>query len=251
MGLSPIYQRPRTSDPHPPEHRIYPYLLATWRSRGRTTCGARTSPTMRRGRRSDPCRTRKQLAPPSASAAVGNRRWMRSSCGPWERGGLGHGRTRESTTVRWADAARMQSRSSRFPRGTETAPRRIHRGFRRGAGEASSAVAPEIMVGRVARDMAVPAGWRAVARDEGGRRGSRRAGRNRYPNGPRPATGSVERSGIARWSRNYSPRTFASLLLETSHHRSAVRLGSLHDRSCPRQRDPRPHHSGGGRSRRR
>ena len=26
MGLSPIYQRPRTSDPHP-EHRIYPYLL--------------------------------------------------------------------------------------------------------------------------------------------------------------------------------------------------------------------------------
>ena len=26
MGLSPIYQRPRTSDPHP-SHRIYPYLL--------------------------------------------------------------------------------------------------------------------------------------------------------------------------------------------------------------------------------
>ena len=26
MGLSPIYQRPRTSDPHP-EHHIYPYLL--------------------------------------------------------------------------------------------------------------------------------------------------------------------------------------------------------------------------------
>lgn len=26
MGLSPIYQCPRTSDPHP-EHRIYPYLL--------------------------------------------------------------------------------------------------------------------------------------------------------------------------------------------------------------------------------
>ena len=26
MGLSPIYQRPRTSDPHP-GHRIYPYLL--------------------------------------------------------------------------------------------------------------------------------------------------------------------------------------------------------------------------------
>lgn len=25
-GLSPIYQRPRTSDPHP-QHRIYPYLL--------------------------------------------------------------------------------------------------------------------------------------------------------------------------------------------------------------------------------
>ena len=26
MGLTAIYQRPRTSDPHP-EHRIYPYLL--------------------------------------------------------------------------------------------------------------------------------------------------------------------------------------------------------------------------------
>lgn len=26
MGLAPIYQRPRTSDPHP-GHRIYPYLL--------------------------------------------------------------------------------------------------------------------------------------------------------------------------------------------------------------------------------
>ena len=26
LGLAPIYQRPRTSDPHP-EHRIYPYLL--------------------------------------------------------------------------------------------------------------------------------------------------------------------------------------------------------------------------------
>ena len=26
MGLTPIYQRPRTSDPHP-EHRVYPYLL--------------------------------------------------------------------------------------------------------------------------------------------------------------------------------------------------------------------------------
>lgn len=26
MGLPPIYQRPRTSDPHP-KHRVYPYLL--------------------------------------------------------------------------------------------------------------------------------------------------------------------------------------------------------------------------------
>jgi putative transposase len=26
MGLSPIYQRPRTSDPNP-QHRVYPYLL--------------------------------------------------------------------------------------------------------------------------------------------------------------------------------------------------------------------------------
>ena len=27
MGLAPIYQRPRTSDPHP-QHRVYPYLLS-------------------------------------------------------------------------------------------------------------------------------------------------------------------------------------------------------------------------------
>jgi len=47
----------------------------------------------------------------------------------------------------------------------------------------------------------------------------------RHSNGPRPASGSVERSGIARWSRHYSPRTFASLRLGTNHHRSAVRLG--------------------------
>ena len=26
MGLAPIYQKPRTSKPHP-EHRVYPYLL--------------------------------------------------------------------------------------------------------------------------------------------------------------------------------------------------------------------------------
>ena len=37
--------------------------------------------------------------------------------------------------------------------------------------------------------------------------------------------GSVKRSGIARWSRHYWPRTFASLPLGTSHHRPAVRLG--------------------------
>ena len=27
MGLSAIYQHPNTSKPHPPGHRIYPYLL--------------------------------------------------------------------------------------------------------------------------------------------------------------------------------------------------------------------------------
>src|SRR3974390_40269 len=49
MGLEPIYQRPRTTVPHP-EHRIYPYLLiscGTWRSTGRTRSGALTSPTFR------------------------------------------------------------------------------------------------------------------------------------------------------------------------------------------------------------
>ena len=29
MGLAPIYQRPRTTVPHP-EHRIYRYLCGTW-----------------------------------------------------------------------------------------------------------------------------------------------------------------------------------------------------------------------------
>ena len=45
LGLHAVFQRPRTSQSHP-GHRIYPYLRArTWRSRGRTTCGARMSPT--------------------------------------------------------------------------------------------------------------------------------------------------------------------------------------------------------------
>ena len=50
MGLAPIYQRPRTSTPHP-EHRVFPYLL-----RGlaidrpnRVWCADITYPPMRRG----------------------------------------------------------------------------------------------------------------------------------------------------------------------------------------------------------
>ena len=42
MGLSPIYQRPRTSDPHP-QHRVYPYLLPSWRSSAPTTSGAQSA----------------------------------------------------------------------------------------------------------------------------------------------------------------------------------------------------------------
>ena len=41
MGLTPIYQKPRTSKPHP-EHRIYPYLLRDVTIDVRTTCGAPT-----------------------------------------------------------------------------------------------------------------------------------------------------------------------------------------------------------------
>jgi putative transposase len=48
MGLAPIYQRPRTSTPHP-EHRSSPTCCGTWRSSGRTRSGARTSPTCRCG----------------------------------------------------------------------------------------------------------------------------------------------------------------------------------------------------------
>jgi putative transposase len=48
MGLAPIYQRPKTSEPHP-RHKIYPYLLRQWRSSGRTRSGAPTSPTSRCG----------------------------------------------------------------------------------------------------------------------------------------------------------------------------------------------------------
>ena len=43
-GVHALYQRPRTSQPHP-AHRIYPTCCAICRSRGRTTCGARMLPT--------------------------------------------------------------------------------------------------------------------------------------------------------------------------------------------------------------
>ncbi len=50
MGLAPIYQRPRTSDPHP-EHRIYPYLLRDLEITrpGHVWCADITYLTMRRG----------------------------------------------------------------------------------------------------------------------------------------------------------------------------------------------------------
>jgi len=46
MGLAPIYQRPRTSDPHP-QHRVYPYLLRNLAVERPNQCGARMSPTSR------------------------------------------------------------------------------------------------------------------------------------------------------------------------------------------------------------
>ena len=50
MGLAPIYQRPRTSDPHP-EHRIYPYLLRDLEITrpNHVWCADITYPPMRRG----------------------------------------------------------------------------------------------------------------------------------------------------------------------------------------------------------
>ncbi|TPG12868.1 IS3 family transposase [Sphingomonas koreensis] len=50
MGLAPIYQRPRTSDPHP-EHRIYPYLLRNLEVTrpGHVWCADITYLPMRRG----------------------------------------------------------------------------------------------------------------------------------------------------------------------------------------------------------
>ncbi len=50
MGLAPIYQRPRTSDPHP-EHRIYPYLLRDLEITrpGHVWCADITYVPMRRG----------------------------------------------------------------------------------------------------------------------------------------------------------------------------------------------------------
>jgi putative transposase len=50
MGLAPIYQRPRTSDPHP-EHRIYPYLLRDLEITrpGHVWCADITYLPMRRG----------------------------------------------------------------------------------------------------------------------------------------------------------------------------------------------------------
>ena len=44
LGVHALFQRPRTSQPHP-AHRVYPTCYAICRSRGRTTCGARMSPT--------------------------------------------------------------------------------------------------------------------------------------------------------------------------------------------------------------
>jgi putative transposase len=41
MGLAAIYQRPRTSDPHP-EHRIYPYLLRDLAITRPNQCGVLT-----------------------------------------------------------------------------------------------------------------------------------------------------------------------------------------------------------------
>lgn len=41
MGLTPIYQRPRTSDPHP-KHRVYPYLLRELVIERPTICGVPT-----------------------------------------------------------------------------------------------------------------------------------------------------------------------------------------------------------------
>jgi len=50
MGLVPVYQRPRTSDPHP-EHRIYPYLLRDLEITrpGHVWCADITYLPMRRG----------------------------------------------------------------------------------------------------------------------------------------------------------------------------------------------------------
>src|ERR1700761_9549428 len=50
MGLAPIYQRPRTTVPHP-EHRIYPYLLRemTITQANQVWCADITYIPMRRG----------------------------------------------------------------------------------------------------------------------------------------------------------------------------------------------------------
>jgi putative transposase len=41
IGLSPIYQAPRTSEPHP-AHKTYPICCGSWSLTGPTTSGAPT-----------------------------------------------------------------------------------------------------------------------------------------------------------------------------------------------------------------
>ena len=102
IGLSPIYQAPKTSTPHP-QHRIYPYLLRDLAIKRPNQVWAPTSPTSRWAAASS-------ISSPSSTGSVARcwpggcrSRWRRTSASRrWRRRWLVTASRRSSTPTRAA-----------------------------------------------------------------------------------------------------------------------------------------------------